>query len=266
MIGEHAVESAVTPFPAAADRHRWNPNALDAHLVSLIDPTSFAANQYRKLRYAVERTHETNKLIAVTSAGVGDGKTTTAINLAGALAHAPEVRVLVGDLDLLTPSLGDRLGLTKGNAGFVDLLLDSGLELDDVVRRHPRFPLSVLPAGRSLPVAYELLKSARLREVLHEASRRYDYVVLDSPPLVPVPDSQLIADCVDGLVLVVTADRTPRKLLEETLNLLNPTKLIGIVFNGEDRPRSAYYGYYSGYTSSSRRQEAGTSQAGLSAR
>jgi capsular exopolysaccharide synthesis family protein len=249
----------VTPFPAATDKHWWNPDALDAHLVSLVDPTSFAASQYRKLRYAVERTHETMKLIAVTSAGVGDGKTTTAINLAGALAHAPEVRILIGDLDLLTPSLGGRLGLRAGNAGFADLLLDSNLALDDVVRRHPRFPLSVLPAGRSLPVAYEVLKSARLRELLHEASQRYDYVVLDSPPLLPVPDSQLIADCVDGLVLVVTADRTPRKLLEETLNLLDPSKLIGIVFNGEDQPRSTYYRYYSGYNSASRRQEAGTS-------
>jgi len=71
--------------------------------------------------------------------------------------------------------------------------------------------------------------------------------------MVPVPDAGLIADRVDGYLLVVAANRTPRKLVEDALNLMDPTKLIGIVFNGDDRPLSGYYGYYSSYYGYGRR-------------
>ena len=225
----------------------WREDALDQHLVSLLDPTSFEADQYRTLRMVVERMHASKKLIAVTSAVAGDGKTTTTLNLSGALAHAPEARILVADLDLRTPSMGNRLGLTAQSPGLVDLILDPDLALDDVVRRLPRFRLSVLPAGRALAVTYELLQAPRLATILQEARRQYDYILLDTPPLVPVPDARVVADYVDGFVVVVAAHRTPRPLLGDALNLLDPAKVIGIVFNGDDRPLSGYYGYYYGY-------------------
>src|SRR2546429_2716767 len=77
-----------------------------------------------------------------------------------------------------------------------------------------------------------------------QASRQYDYVILDTPPLAAVQDARLIADWVDGFVMVVAAHRTPRKLFEEALNVMDPAKLIGLVFNGDDRRRSDYHGYY----------------------
>jgi Mrp family chromosome partitioning ATPase len=117
----------------------------------------------------------------------------------------------------------------------------------EVIRRHPRFRLSVLPAGPALTVPYELLKSSRMGELLRELTQQYDYVLLDTPPLVPVPDFRLIADLVDGFVIVVAAHRTPRKLLEEALSMIDHAKLVGIVFNGDDRPLSGYYGYHYGY-------------------
>lgn len=236
------MRDAVTTLPTQAGQNEWRPDAVDEHLVSLLDPTSFEADQYRGLRLVVERNHPMKRLIAVTSARAGEGKTLTALNLAGAMAQAPAARILVCDLDLRTPSLGCRLGLTAESPGFVDLICDPDLRLDDVVRRHPRFPLSVLPAGRALTVPYELLKSPRLGEILHEASQQYNYVVLDTPPLVPVPDSRLIADRVDGFLIVVAAHRTPRKILEDALNLVDPAKVIGIAFNGDDRLVSGYYG------------------------
>lgn len=217
---------------------------LDEHLVSLRDPTSFEAEQYRALRYIVERVHATQKVIAVSSPTTGDGKTTTALNLAGALAQAPETRILIADLDLRAPSLGNRLGLTPNRPGLVDLILNPNLTLDEVIRPLPELHLSVLPAGRALTVPYEVLKSERLTELLHEARQQYDYVVLDTPPLVPVPDSALITDRADGFLMVVSAHRTPRKLLEDALNRVDPAKLIGIVFNGDDRLLSGNYGYY----------------------
>jgi capsular exopolysaccharide synthesis family protein len=241
-----SVRTAGTAVSMPIDRDEWRSDAADGHLVSLLDPTSIEADQYRTLRHVVERNHESKKVIAVTSAVAGDGKTTTVLNLAGALAHAPDARVLVLDIDLRTPSLGNRLGLVSQSPGLVDLVLDPGLTLDDVVRRHPRFNLSVVPAGRPLTVSYEMLQSSRLEELLHEARRRYDYILLDTPPLVPVPDSRLIQDRVDGFLLVVEAHRTPRKFLEDALNQMDPSKLMGIIFNGDDHPLSGYYGYYYG--------------------
>lgn len=219
----------------------WRP---DPHLVSLLDPVSFGADQYRTLRLVIEDRRAPKSLIAVTSPTPGDGKTTCALNLAGALAAAAESRVLVVDLDLRTPSIGDHLGLTKQSPGLVDLLLSQGLTLDAVVQRHPQFRLSVVPAGRPITIPYELLKSPRLRELLQDARLHYEYVVLDTPPLVPLPDTRSVAECTDVFVMVVAAHRTPKVLLGEALNLMDPSKLIGIVFNRDDGPLSGYYNHY----------------------
>jgi polysaccharide biosynthesis transport protein len=101
-----------------------------------------------------------------------------------------------------------------------------------------------------------------MAELLQEVRLKYDYILLDTPPLV-VPDFRLITDLVDGVVVVVAAHRTPRKLLEDALSQMNPANLMGIVFNGDDQRLSGYYGYYgyaSGYygasANGSRRREA----------
>lgn len=216
----------------------------DEHLVSLQDPTSFGAEQYRGLRQVLERMHAAKRMIAVTSPADGDGKTTTAINLAGTLASAPGARVLIVDLDLRDPSVGDQLRLGEQSPGLVDAILDPGLTLGDVVRLHSQFSLWVLPAGRSLTLPYELLKSPRLEELLAQAREQFTHVIVDTPPLIPVPDSRLIVDRVDGVLVVVAAHRTPRKLVRESLDLIDRARLLGIVFNGDDRPLSGYYRYY----------------------
>jgi len=223
-------------------------DGVEEHLVSLLAPASFAAEQYRALRHLVEQFHKSAELsvLAVTSPTVGDGKTTTAINLAGALAQAPDARVLLVDVDLRRASMLKQLGLVDPDRpGLVDAILNPELPLDDVTQLCPPFNLSVVPAGRRQAIQYELLKSPRLGELLGEARRRYDYVLLDTPPLVPVPDSRLIGKWVDGFLMVVTAHRTPRKLLEEALTVIDPAKIVGLVFNSDDRPLFGYsYGEY----------------------
>ncbi|MCI0410751.1 MAG: CpsD/CapB family tyrosine-protein kinase [Acidobacteria bacterium] len=222
-------------------------DGVEEHLVSLLVPSSFEAEQYRALRHMVEQIHKASGLsiVAVSSPTPGDGKTTTAINLAGALAQAPEARVLLADADLRRPSVGDYLGLgASGRRGLVDAILAPGLSLEDVGGRRRPFNLSVLPAGRRLAAPYELLKSARLGELLEEARRRYDYIVLDTPPLVPFPDCRVIGKWVDGFLLVVAAHKTPRKLVEEALSVMDPAKIVGLVFNGDDRQFSGYYYAY----------------------
>lgn len=228
-------------------------DAIDARLVSLIAPESFEAEQYRRLRNAVERMHKQPGLgtvVGVCSALPGDGKTITAINLAGALAQDPHSRVLLVEVDLRRPSMTVADHLALGNlagGGLVDAVRRTDLTLEQVVRRVARFNLSVLPAGGTPSAPYEVLKSVRFGELLTLARRTYDYVVLDTPPLLPVSDCRLIAKWVDGFLVVVAARRTPRAAVEEALNLLDPASVLGIVFNAQDRAASRYYGYGYGY-------------------
>jgi capsular exopolysaccharide synthesis family protein len=222
---------------------------VEEHLVSLLSPTSFGAEQYRALRLRVEQLHKTANLsiVGVTSPEAGDGKTLTAINLAGALAQAPEARVLIVDADLRRSSMTARLGLDSSRGrGLVGAILDSNVPLKDVVEPCPPFNLSVVRAGRRPSAPYELLKSPRLAQLLEEARQQYDYVVLDMPPLVPLPDCGVIGRSVDGFLIVVTANKTPRKLVEESLKVLDPATVLGLIFNGDDRPLPDYYGSHRG--------------------
>lgn len=226
---------------------------MDEHLVSLLKPHSFEAEQYRTLRHVLERRHrlELLSLVAVTSAGVGDGKTTTSLNLAGALAQASESRVLAVDADLRKPSVAPKLGLNGAAApGLAEAILDPSLDLEGVARRVEGHNLSVVTAGRCPDSPYELLKSPRLAELMEQARRRYDYVVIDTPPVLAFPDCRLMEKWIDGFLLVVAAHRTPRKLVEESLGVMEPSKLLGLVLNDDDRPLSGYYGYYGHYYSS----------------
>jgi Mrp family chromosome partitioning ATPase len=102
----------------------------------------------------------------------------------------------------------------------------------------------VLPAGRTTTLPYELLQSPRLRALIEEARSEYDHVVLDTPPFLVVPDSRLLEAWVDGFLIVVAANKTPRRLVVETLNEMDPAKALGLVFNRDEHPLSGYYRYY----------------------
>ena len=227
-------------------------DGVDARLVSLLAPDSFEAEQYRRLRNTVESLHKpgTGTVVGVCSALPGDGKTITAINLAGALAQDPTARVLLMEVDLHRPSVtvADHLALGNlGGGGLVDAVRQRELTLAQVVRPIPRFNLYVLPAGACPPAPYEILKSPRFGELIAAARRAFDYVILDTPPLLPVADCRLIARCVDGFLVVVAARQTPRAALEEALNILEPHSVLGLVFNGLDRSATRHYGYGYGY-------------------
>ena len=226
---------------------------MDQRLVSLTAPASFEADQYRALRSRLESSREGRalKVVAVTSAVVGDGKTTTSINLAGTLAQGRDRRVLLVDADLRRPSVGRQLGIGEDRTpGLTDAVLDETPSLAGLVRRLPPSNLEVLTAGRPSAEPYEVLRAPHLQTLVEEARGRYEFIVIDTPPIVPVPDCGLIARWVDGLLIVVAAHRTPRKLLEESLNQLPPDKVVGMVFNGDDHATAGYHDYYRAYTSS----------------
>jgi capsular exopolysaccharide synthesis family protein len=226
------------------------PTVVDDRIVSVTAPGSYEAEQYRLLRHIVEdlRKETGARMLALTSPAVGDGKTTTAINLAGALARGRDARVLLVDLDLRRGTVGRQLRLGPDRPGLADLVLDAERTLAAVAQPWVPGGFDVLGVGRVSAAPWDLLKLPRLGEVLDEARLAWDFVVLDTPPIVPVPDCRIVAKWVDAFLLVVAAHKTPRRSVEQALEALDPTKLAGIIFNRDDTMSSHTYGGY--YTSS----------------
>jgi capsular exopolysaccharide synthesis family protein len=224
---------------------------VDPHLVTLTSPGSFAAEQYQGLRLTIERLRRgrTLQVIAVTSPAAGEGKTLTAINLAGALARgSDDARVLLIDADLRRPAVARQLAIDDAGGGLAEIVANRAATLDTVAQKLKPYNLSVMPAGMRNGTVHHILRSPRVEQLLGEARGRFDYVILDTPPLLPVFDSAQLANSVDGVLMVVAATQTPRKLLGEALNLLDPAKVLGIVFNRDAKPMFGYYdAYYKDY-------------------
>lgn len=222
----------------------------DPRLVSLRRPESFEADQYRTLRYGIERVCPSDgcRVTAVTSPIPGDGKTVTTINLAGATAKAGKLRVLLIDVDLRRPAVARMLGRKDYDGpGLLDVVQRPGRGLEHSVWRIEPFNLSVITTRRPESEAYNILASGRLGELIRDARQHYDYILLDCPPVLPAPDCHLLAEWIDGFLVIVAADKTPRRLLEETLISLGPDKVLGLVFNGEAYRQSRYGKYYYSY-------------------
>jgi len=209
---------------------------IDDHLVSLLEPTSFAAEQYRAVRLAIETAHRERgtRVVAVASPGRGVGKTITVLNLAGALAQDSGARVVLVEADLRHPSVSRYLGLPAGR-GLSSYLPDATMALDAVLQRPSSIAFTVITAGTASSMPYELLKSPRLAALITELRQQFDYVLVDTPPALPNPDVGILRDLVDGFVLVVRANRTPRETLSDTLGVLGRQRTLGLVFNDDDR-------------------------------
>lgn len=238
-------------YPDLADRgseERGSPDdpgdqgRVDPHLVCLLDPRSEHAESYYRLRYALEsrRPADSALVVGITSPSQGDGKTLTGINLAGALAKDAGTQVLLLDLDLRRQGNGmpDYLGMnTERNLGIVDWIRETGYGDEQFTHYLHRFNLHVMAAGSDPELPYELLKSSRLDDLIRSARRRYDFVIIDTPQILRLPDTELIARLVDGFLIVVKADQTRHGELEEALNLMTEDKVLGLVFNAVDEHR-----------------------------
>jgi capsular exopolysaccharide synthesis family protein len=221
-------------------------NGLEEHLVTLLTPLVPAAEQYRRLRnFLEEKADGRHLVVAVSSPARGDGKTLTTVNLAGALSQGGAPReVLLVDADLRNPSLAKTLGMTGYRPGLSEAAVDRSLGLSDLVRATRFSHLFLLSGGKSDAAPHEVLQSSRIPELIEEARQRFDYVIVDTPPMIAVSDCHLIEKWVDGFVIIVSAHGTPRKLVEDALRAMDPQKVLGFVFNKSDQPAGQYYYYY----------------------
>jgi capsular exopolysaccharide synthesis family protein len=217
-------------------------------LASATAPTSPAAEAYRNLRTSLQfiALERPTQVVQITSAGSGDGKTTTLANLAVVLARAGK-RVVMIDCDLRRPRLHTFFGVDN-RVGFSAVLLRQ-VTLGDAVRRIKGMPnLVLLPSGPPPPNPSELLSAKRTAEIFRAVAQECDYVLVDSPPVLAVTDGLVLSGVVDTTMVVVSAHDTTRQALARTFELLRQVEapVVGVVLNGVD-PTEGYYGGYGSY-------------------
>jgi len=223
----------------------------DNRPVSISRPDDLAVEAYRTLRTNLQflGLDRPLRIIQVTSAAPGEGKTTTASNLAVALARAG-LRVSLVDADLRRPRLHEVFAV-DGSRGLTDALLGEPLELLTTVLEVDGGHIELLPAGRAPANPSELLGGKRMKALLQHLAATMDIVVVDSAPVLPVTDSVVLSGSVDAVVLVAQAGRTSGKQSAETVSVLNRVSapLVGVIMNrvAARKLRSGGYGYGYGY-------------------
>lgn len=189
-------------------------------------------------------------VIMVTSAVGGEGKTFATINLAMSIALERDLNVLVIDTDVVKQDLTKRLGV-ESKEGLVDLLLDERLDVGDVLIRTNVPNLSIVTAGHNHPQSTELLASRRMANLVEEMASRYSdrVILIDTPPILESTEPASLALHVGQIVMIVEADRTGRKTLDEAVSALNTPTNASFVLNKTSRrlPWDRYGGYYGSY-------------------
>ncbi len=222
----------------------YDPTASKQPLIVHADPRSPRAESFRTLRTNVQFVDldDTVRTFTITSSLPSEGKSTTAANLAIAMAESG-VRVVIVDADLRRPRLDDVLGV-EGAAGLTDVLIGRA-ELDDVIHPWGTGGLHVLPAGRIPPNPSELLGSARMRALVQDLASAFDYVVIDAPPLLPVTDAALLARLTDGALMIAASGRASRNQLRVALEALASVggRTLGLVMTMLPTKGAGAYGY-----------------------
>ncbi|MFH0925797.1 MAG: polysaccharide biosynthesis tyrosine autokinase [bacterium] len=212
--------------------------------ITLNQPNSNISEAYRLVRTSLLFScSELQKSFLVTSPVPGDGKTLTAVNLGITLTQTGSKVVLV-DADLRHPQLCTIFNMDKSSLGLSDYLKGS-VGLEDIIKTTSINNLSVIPSGTLLPNPAELLSLESLKGLVSQLKERFDHIIFDSPPLVVITDSTILANSLDGVILVIRANRTTLETINKAKQLLTiaKSKIIGVVLNDVDIRREGYYHY-----------------------
>lgn len=202
--------------------------------------------QFKGLRAKVEHRIDSADLrcIAVSSAIAGEGKTLTAINLAINMASTGRKQVLLMDADLRKANVVRELFAVQG-PGLSEYLLGD-VPREKVIRNSTVPGLYLIPGGRPIPSPADFLSGEKFRSLLRDAREQFDLLILDTPPILPVPDALAISEQVDAFILLFRLDHTPHKLFQQAVEELGEGKILGIVLNGEEPKSEKYYSRYYG--------------------
>lgn len=247
-VKETAPPSTPTAAEPVADRlnvpvgTNFHP-ALVEKVVAPNGAPTVALEQYRKLAGRLHQwqlDHE-GKLIMMVSAVAGEGKTLTSVNLALTLSSSYKRRVLLIDCDLRRPTVHAVFQI-PGAPGVADIVTRGEIPVVRVTER-----LSVVPAGHLEGDPMGVLTSDAMTTLLAQARREYDWVILDTAPLAVLPDANLLADHVDGAVLIVSAGRTDFDLVNTAVKVIGRERVLGVVLNGVDPRDMTTANYHADY-------------------
>jgi len=245
LEGETPAKELAT-FLASTSFVSASPKA-DSHLVALTDEHCLAAEKFRMFsnRLASMRSAHQLKVVQVVSSVVGEGKSTVSANLAVTLARRPGEHVLLLEGDMRRPSLSRVLGI-KPPAGLGEWWDRGAPSSGPRLYRVNDLRLWLLPAGVT-DCAGDILLSPHIPALLASYTHLFDWIIVDSPPLLPLADAALWARVADGTLLVVRAGIPTKRLLQQGLESLDKAKLIGVLMNeAPDRDRVKYYDQYYG--------------------
>lgn len=229
---------------------------LHPRLIMLTQPLAPECEQFKTLRTRIfhDAQKKDVKVLTVSSAIAGEGKTSTALNLAIAIAQSKEKRVLVIDGDLRRPNISAYLGL-RVSKGLGELL-SSQCDLKEAVIRLETAGLDILPASRETENPTEALSSSKLAETIATLRDYYDFILIDSPPVLPFADAGLLANHSDSVLLVIRAGMADYDTIEKAIDSLPAGRILGVVLNGAENIRdTGYYDYYYNYSDREKRRQ-----------
>lgn len=207
-------------------------------------PKSIAAESYRTLRTNIQYSSFDKEIqvIVITSSEPGEGKSTTAGNLALSLSQDGKKVILI-DSDLRKPSIHKNFKITN-ILGLSDVLIGKE-DINKVVSKYNN-NLLILTSGKIPPNPSEMLASKAMTKLIEVLKESFDYIILDTPPVQAVTDSQILSAKADGTILVVKAQKTKRDSVKNAVALLNKVNanILGTVLNGLEESRNNYYYYY----------------------
>lgn len=219
--------------------------SLDPNLIAYAAPQSVEAELFKVLRTNILFPAHgiAPKLILVTSAMPGDGKSFVSANLAISMAQGIEEHVLLVDGDIRKPTIHKLFGLDKAQ-GLAEYL-SGNVDLSSILRKTPVSKLTILPGGEPPSNPAELLSSKKMKAFLDEVKNRYDdrYIIIDSPPPAMAIETAAISKIVEGVIVVVKAGKTPKQAVSELIEQIGKEKILGIVLNSVSHSANKYYGY-----------------------
>ncbi|MCX7793585.1 MAG: CpsD/CapB family tyrosine-protein kinase [Thermodesulfovibrionales bacterium] len=211
------------PQPVVVDLNNVSP-----YVVSLIRPDSFESEQFRKLKARIFKDHaiEENRTLLVTSPDAGAGKSLVALNLSVSLALSSDFRILLIDADLKHPSIHHYLGINE-NSGLSHYL-EGSFDLSKIIMTTNIGNLDIVFCGKDINDRY---LQEKMKIFIQAMKRRYQYIILDSPPILSSADTIQLAFLSEAVLLVINDKKTTKNSVRQALSLLNKERIIGIVLN-----------------------------------
>lgn len=229
--------TALTKATSVQGEASWN-------LISKWWPNSMIAEQYRvaATRLALMSTGQKHSVALITSSVMGEGKSSTAINLGHVFAQGLDKKTLIIDCDLKRPAVSKYLAMAPA-PGLADYWAGTHT-IDACLHKMGDIPLWVLPAGTRSDRVIELSKVRQLKQLLDEIGPRFDQIILDAPPVFPLADLNFLSRMADVMVFVILAGKTSRDVVEKALKALRPQCQVGIILAGVESMSIPYYQYH----------------------